>query len=183
MWFFFSVIYFAKNEIKRWLKDLFHTCSLKVNILINLKFHGLFEKENPRDLHSLKVSNWMHSNCVKKHVYVLLRAWSRRAKHAFFWGTDLNCQSCLDRGSVGEAIGILMFGFSCSEPPASKMRTETFGSSESLFASTHPAEPAPTVITPQNHWYIQHINHIKWRWHLMHRRIKMNTSVFYLHMI
>lgn len=55
--FFFSFMYFVKNEIKRWLKDLFHTCSLMVNILINLKFHGFFEKENATDLHSLKVSN------------------------------------------------------------------------------------------------------------------------------
>ena len=34
---------------------------------------------------------------------------------------------------------------SVSGPPASSKRTVTFGSSVSRAASTHPAEPAPTI--------------------------------------
>lgn len=118
------------------------------------------------------------NNCV----YVMLHAWSHRAKHAFFCGTDLNCQSCLDRGSVGVAIGMVMFGFSCSEPPASKMRTETFWSSESLFASTHPAEPAPTVIKQKNHRYIKHYKSYEMAMASMQRRIKISTLFFFTYL-
>lgn len=116
---------------------------------------------------------------MNNYVYVMLHAWSWRAKHAFFCGTDLNCQSCLDRGSVGVAIGMVMFGFSCSEPPASKMRTETSGSSESLFASTHPAEPAPTVIKQKNHRYIKHYKSYEMAMASMQRRIIISTLFFF----
>ena len=44
----------------------------------------------------------------------------------------------------GNAAGILMFGLR-SLPPASISSTLVEGSSVSRLASTHPAEPAPTM--------------------------------------
>jgi len=54
-------------------------------------------------------------------------------------------QSSLVWNWFAKAAGILMFG-ERSFPPASSSSTRTDGSSLSRFASTQPAEPAPTMM-------------------------------------
>ena len=62
------------------------------------------------------------------------------------WGSGsvAKSQSSLVWNCSGKAAGILIFS-DRSRPPASTSRTRTVGSSESLLASTQPAEPAPAI--------------------------------------
>jgi len=60
-------------------------------------------------------------------------------------GSVAKSQSSLVWNCCGNAAGILIFS-ERSEPPASNSNTRTDGSSESLLASTQPAEPAPTIM-------------------------------------
>ncbi len=50
----------------------------------------------------------------------------------------------LDFSSIGKAMGVEISG-RLSGPPASSSATFTSGSSLRRAASTHPAEPAPTI--------------------------------------
>lgn len=64
---------------------------------------------------------------------------------AFFCGTVLYAQSVFVFCRTPDRAGICITSFSSSEPPASTISTVDSKSSESLFARTHPADPAPTV--------------------------------------
>ena len=82
---------------------------------------------------------------MKTHTFPLGQKWTLLA--VSFCGVVSKCQSVIPfRCNKPAAIGIEISEVSASSPPASKSKTETEGSSESLFASTAPDEPAPTII-------------------------------------
>ena len=81
---------------------------------------------------------------MKTHTFPLGQKWTLLTVP--FCGVVLNCQSTSFRCNKVAAAGIAISALSSSSPPASKSKTETEGSSESLFASTAPDEPAPTII-------------------------------------
>lgn len=97
---------------------------------VNLRPHHVIEK-------------WYKYFCV---IFVLRNfTWSFNPWHDFFWGTVLNAQSCFVFWRNPGRAGMCITSFSSSEPPASTISTVDVKSSESRFARTHPADPAPTI--------------------------------------
>ena len=75
-----------------------------------------------------------------------MRPRGQYSSRAFSSGWDVvnRSQSYREWNNLGNAGGILMFGLR-SRGPASTRATETAGSVLSRWASTHPADPAPTM--------------------------------------
>ena len=72
------------------------------------------------------------------------RGHAKRRRLQWSWGTVRYRQSWGPSGRNPIIAGVWMKG-EASGPPASSSKTLVAGSAERRFASTHPAEPAPTI--------------------------------------